>query len=52
MLIFEEHFPESDAEYIQGCYNSESEYSIEEIAKIKEKNISISEKGNGRDKIE
>ena len=34
---------ESDKESIHGCYNSEPDYSQEEIDKIKESNRSVSE---------
>ena len=36
-------------EVIHRCYNNELEYYIEDITEIKEKNISIPEKGDGRD---
>ena len=34
-------------ELIHGCYNSESEYHIEEITKIKKNNICFPVKGDG-----
>ena len=40
---------ESDKESIRGCYNNESEYSQEEIDKMKKKNGSVSEKEGSKE---
>ena len=40
---------ESDKESIRGCYNNESEYSQEEIDRMKEKNGSVSEKQGSKE---
>ena len=40
---------ESVAELIHACYDDNPEYCMEEIKKIKEKNISIPEKGDKSD---
>ena len=40
---------ESDRETIRGCYNNETEYSQEEIHKMKEKNGRVSEKEGSKE---
>ena len=44
-----ERTSQSEKETIRGCYNNESEFSQEEIDKIKEKNGNVSEKEGSKE---